>query len=147
MRIYLDICCLKRPFDDQLHPRIAAETAAILGILAQVESRRIEAVCSPAHLFENSLNPDVQRAAAVHEWVAGRVSSSVPGSGVEVEFARLRGCGLGQFDALHVAWACALKCHVFISVDDRLLSRGARALGSGAMRVLGPMEFVKEVSR
>lgn len=29
MKVYLDICCLKRPFDDQSQPRIAVESAAI----------------------------------------------------------------------------------------------------------------------
>ncbi len=28
-RIYLDACCLNRPFDDQTQPRIALETQAI----------------------------------------------------------------------------------------------------------------------
>ena len=34
MRLYLDICCLKRPFDDQAQPRIRIETEAVLGLLA-----------------------------------------------------------------------------------------------------------------
>ena len=28
MRLYLDICCLKRPFDDQTQPRIRMESEA-----------------------------------------------------------------------------------------------------------------------
>lgn len=38
MKIYLDMCCLKRPFDNQSQPRIAMETSAILGVLAACES-------------------------------------------------------------------------------------------------------------
>jgi hypothetical protein len=34
MRLYLDICCLKRPFDDQAQPRVRIETEAVLGLLA-----------------------------------------------------------------------------------------------------------------
>jgi hypothetical protein len=34
MRIYLDMCCLKRPFDDQSQPRIRLETEAVLALLA-----------------------------------------------------------------------------------------------------------------
>ena len=36
-RIYLDVCCLNRPFDDQNQPRIRLESEAILIILAQYE--------------------------------------------------------------------------------------------------------------
>ena len=35
--IYLDVCCLNRPFDDQSQPRIHLESEAILTILAQCE--------------------------------------------------------------------------------------------------------------
>jgi hypothetical protein len=29
MKIYLDVCCLKRPFDDASEPRVAIEAAAV----------------------------------------------------------------------------------------------------------------------
>jgi hypothetical protein len=34
MVLYLDVCCLKRPFDDQAQPRIRIETEAVLGLPA-----------------------------------------------------------------------------------------------------------------
>jgi len=30
MRVYLDLCCLKRPFDSQAHPVVRLETEAVL---------------------------------------------------------------------------------------------------------------------
>jgi len=33
MRIYTDVCCLNRPFDDQSQDRIRIESEAILAIL------------------------------------------------------------------------------------------------------------------
>ena len=47
MRIYLDMCCLKRPFDDQSQPRIRLETEAVLSLLA-AESATIEFIRSAA---------------------------------------------------------------------------------------------------
>ena len=38
MLIYLDMCCLKRPFDDQSQPRIALEMEAIVTVLAMIHS-------------------------------------------------------------------------------------------------------------
>ena len=37
-KIYLDVCCLNRPFDDQTQARIRLEAEAILMILAQCET-------------------------------------------------------------------------------------------------------------
>jgi len=40
VRIYLDMCALKRPFDDQSNGRIALETTAVLSILRSVAEGR-----------------------------------------------------------------------------------------------------------
>ena len=37
VRIYIDTCCLNRPFDDQTQDRIHLETEAILIILKHME--------------------------------------------------------------------------------------------------------------
>ena len=43
MLIYLDMCCLKRPFDDQSQPRIRLETEAVLALLtAESDAIRFE---------------------------------------------------------------------------------------------------------
>jgi hypothetical protein len=34
LKIYLDVCCLNRPFDDQLQDRVHLESEAILTILS-----------------------------------------------------------------------------------------------------------------
>jgi hypothetical protein len=38
MKIYLDVCCLNRPFDDQGQERIRLEAEAVLLIIARMES-------------------------------------------------------------------------------------------------------------
>jgi hypothetical protein len=66
--IYLDMCCLKRPFDDQSQPRIRLETEAVLGLLA-IESDEVSFVRSPALMLENSFNPIRERASRVEQWL------------------------------------------------------------------------------
>ena len=53
MLIYLDMCCLKRPFDDQSKSRIRLEAEAVLVVLA-MESDRLGFVRSPALILENA---------------------------------------------------------------------------------------------
>ncbi len=50
----MDVCCLKRAFDDQRSPRVQLETAALID---HAERRQIQLVRSPAHVFENDRNP------------------------------------------------------------------------------------------
>jgi len=35
MKIYMDVCCLNRPFDDQTQDKIRIESDAILAILSK----------------------------------------------------------------------------------------------------------------
>ena len=49
--VYLDVCCLKRPFDDQRSARIQVETAAVAALIARAEGGAIRLVRSPAHAF------------------------------------------------------------------------------------------------
>ena len=55
MRIYLDVCCLQRPFDDQTQPRIRVESEAVLAVLAEVEAGSATLLTSDA--LEYDLNP------------------------------------------------------------------------------------------
>jgi hypothetical protein len=36
-KIYLDVCCLNRPFDDQTQPRIYLETQSVMTIINQCQ--------------------------------------------------------------------------------------------------------------
>jgi hypothetical protein len=38
MKIYFDVCCLNRPFDDPSQPRIAMESAAVISLLELIDS-------------------------------------------------------------------------------------------------------------
>lgn len=38
MKIYLNVCCLNRPFDDQTQTRIHLEAEAVLSIIQSVET-------------------------------------------------------------------------------------------------------------
>lgn len=71
MKVYLDVCCLKRPFDDQTQPRIRMETEAVLRLLAE-GSARFTFVRSSAHDLENDQNPLPWRAERVRFWLAER---------------------------------------------------------------------------
>ena len=70
-RLYLDMGCFKRPFDDQRQPRIRREAEAVATIIEQSEGDRFELVRSPALLIENDANPREDRRVAAAPWIGG----------------------------------------------------------------------------
>lgn len=41
MRVYLDVCCLNRLFDNAEQPRVALEAAAVASVLQFIDSGRL----------------------------------------------------------------------------------------------------------
>lgn len=93
MRIYLDLCCLKRPFDAQDQPLIRLQTEALVSILALPEEVA-EFIRSPAQALENSFNPVQARRDAVDLWLA-----QVPVHPVSDEVAAARIADLLEIDS------------------------------------------------
>ena len=60
-KIYLGVCCLNRPFDDQTQARIHLEAEAIMMILAQCEAGNWEWLGSEVIDLEIAQTPDPER--------------------------------------------------------------------------------------
>ena len=61
MKIYLDVCCLNRPFDDQQQDRIRLEAEAVLLILSHIQAGDWQWISSEAMDFEIEQAPDSER--------------------------------------------------------------------------------------
>ena len=133
-RVYLDMCSLKRPFDDQRQPRIREEAAAVAAIIGRAEDGEIALIRSPAHLVENDANPREDRRLAAALWIDGAAVDIPIDAEVEARAAALAASGFGPLDALHVAFAERADARWFVTCDDALLSLAAR-LGD-ALRTL-----------
>src|SRR5215208_512015 len=62
VRVYLDVCCLQRPFDDQRQARIHLEAEAVKLILARIEHGEFFWISSEVVDDEISRNVDADRA-------------------------------------------------------------------------------------
>jgi predicted nucleic acid-binding protein len=140
MVLYLDMCCLKRPFDDQAQPRIRIETEAVLGLLAE-DASRVTFVRSVAHDLENDQNPLAWRAARVGAWLAERPLVDHEAEALRIRTAQLMASGLRGFDALHLACAEAADVDAFVTCDDRLLA-AAKRLGPAVKVRVGELTAV-----
>jgi hypothetical protein len=144
MLVYLDMCCLKRPFDDQSQPRIRLESEAVLGLLA-AEPEKIRLVRSPALDFENAQNPVKARALRAEHWLKTAHAWEPDADKLETRTAELMDLGFRNFDALHIAGAEQAGAEAFGSCDDQLLAVARRYPERLKVRVLGIVELAHEV--
>jgi len=144
MRIYLDVCCLNRPFDDQSQDRIRLESEAVKLVLDLVGKGRHTWVSSEAVEYEVSRHPSEarrERLTMLLEQAGERLLLDDKAAALALAFGEQ---GVGAMDAWHLALAERWNCEVLLTTDDRLLRR-ARALHPPlALRVLNPVEWIAE---
>ena len=144
MRIYLDICCLKRPFDDQSQPRIHLETEATLVLIKDSSDMLFDYVHVRAHDLENAQNPLPQRAASVRRWLDSIPLTELEDEGLTKRTQELMVLGFKNFDSFHLASAELAGTEVFLTCDDRLLATARRNATSMTMRIVNPVDFAQE---
>jgi hypothetical protein len=59
-RIYMDVCCWNRPFDDQTQTRIHLEAEAVLAIVTEVARGRCQLLHSDVVDLEIDDTPDAE---------------------------------------------------------------------------------------
>ena len=145
MKIYLDVCCLNRPFDDQSYDRIRLESRAVSLILEGVEAKRFlwygseivfdEIENTPDHIKKNdmlSLCKDISEVILLTE-------------GIEVRGRQLCEKGFSAYDALHLASCEAAGVDIFLTVDDKLIKRTVRLGNEIGVKVGNHLLWIKEM--
>jgi len=145
-RIYFDLCCLGRPFDDQTQTRIKLETEAVVAILCHIEAGRWEWVGSHALEIENEDNADINRRERLEELLS-LVNEMLPLTEADrLRVDDLRGLGIKDMDAYHIAVAERAKCALFLTTDNRLLRKAERHGKLIRVLVKNPLDWLKGIS-
>jgi len=121
--IYIDVCALCRPFDEQEYMRIRLETEAVNLILSKVRNDNYKLIVSPVHIKEiEAISDTIERVElqmVLNEW----------GEQIHVNVAETRSraedlvnSGFGIADAAHVAFAEQAEVP-FITCDDKLIRK------------------------
>jgi predicted nucleic acid-binding protein len=146
MKIHLDVCCLQRPLDTISHTRIALEAEAVLGILAQSESGRVELIASEALEFELGRNPNVVRQEFAERALSGARQFVPVTERVEKRAKELKAMGLRALDALHLASAEEAGADYFCTCDDPLL-RKAKTIPGLRTKPVSPVELIGVIEK
>lgn len=146
IRIYLDTCCLNRPFDDQTQDRVRAEAEAVLAIMEGVARGSWDSIHSEAVDLEVKAIKDASRRRRVKKMARAGTTrvwlhEDILRRGQALELLRF-----GGFDALHVACAEAAGADALLTTDDSLVRRGRRFADRLQVRVVNPLTWLQEVS-
>lgn len=142
MKLYLDMCVLKRLFDDQSDERIALETTCAVLILERIRRGFDSLIWSPALVFENKADPDEEVRAEIRKYedIASYVKLTPE---IRTRTRDFQNVALRNLDAAHLAFAEASGCDRLITCDDRFLKRAGRT--NCLIRVASPIEYWNEV--
>lgn len=126
MRIYLDMSCLNRPFDDQTQLRIRLESETIIFILQNFNLPQWEWVSSEILQLEIEHIPVVEMREHLL-LLASRAHHVVRLQQKEAKRAQqLKRMGLNAFDALHIACAESGNADIFLTSDQKLLEQATQ---------------------
>jgi predicted nucleic acid-binding protein len=124
--VYLDVCALSRPFDDQSFIRIRLETEAVNIILSKVQQGQLTLAVSPVHFAEIHAIPDtLERLELLSIVERYGALLDIDKASARRKADMLVGWGFGPADAAHLAFAEAGKAK-FITCDDKLLKKCAK---------------------
>ena len=139
------MCCLNRPFDDQIQIRIHLEAEAILSIFNHSRTAGWIVIGSDAIDYEISKMPDDDKRLMVQILSTVRDAHVKIDAVVEKRAIEIKRLGLKTLDALHVACAEKAKAGIFLTTDDNLLSKAAKNKRMLKLKVENPQQWVMEV--
>ena len=146
-RIYLDVCCLNRPFDEQNQLRIRLETEAILAILEQCEANRWKLISSSALTAEIEQIKDVEQQKQVQIALSIAQIRVLEGNPLQGRTSELIKLGFSFYDAAHIASAEKARADILLSTDDRLVRKAKRLSSKIMVRVDNPLKWLTEITQ
>ncbi len=143
-KVYMDVCCWNRPFDDQTQSRIHLEAEAVLAIVDDAENGRCQILHSEIVDLEIDNNPDAERRQRLRLLIPRQHRYIRYAADVKERALELERCGFSGIDALHLACAEAAEADVFLTTDDRLLRIANRHTELLHVGVANPLAWVQD---
>ena len=144
MKIYLDVCCLNRPFDDHNQERIRLESEAVITILDRCDSKTLTLLSSEVADLEISRIPDYDRRQKVMLLSSISKMDIVIDDEITSRAKELNKMGFKPFDAYHIACAEKGQADVLLTTDDHLLKKAISHREPLKVRIENPIRWLME---
>jgi hypothetical protein len=126
LKIYLDVCCLNRPFDDWTQERVRFEGESILTIVERMRAGQWQLFSSEAIAVELSKLRNLEKKENILKLLQlARVTIEIDES-VDLRSRQLEGLGFGLHDSFHLACEETASVDIVLSTDDRLIKNAKR---------------------
>lgn len=142
MKLYLDMCCFNRPFDDQSQLLVRLQTEAKLVVQEMIRRQEHSLIWSAVLDLENTDNPDDERRIAISQWKMLADIDLETTDAIEQTARQLTSIGVKAMDALHVATAKEAGADRFLTKDKGILNK--MRLSTDLM-VLDPIDSIREL--
>jgi predicted nucleic acid-binding protein len=139
-RLYLDNCCLNRPYDDLANLNIQLEAEAKLFIQNEIVKRNFELVWSFMMDYEISFNPSYDRKIAFLNWKYVAVVDIDPIESILIKGKELEQKNLKKKDSLHIASAIEARCEYFLTTDGKILNKNVSEI-----KLINPLDFIRKL--
>jgi len=124
--IYLDVCCLNRPFDDWRQDRIRLEGQTILDIFKRFYSGEWKLVSSEAIEAELKRMVNLEKLDRIRELLQVAENKIILTEEIDKRSQEIEKLGFGLYDSFHIACAETAKVDVLLTTDDRLLKKAIK---------------------
>ncbi|MEB3831498.1 PIN domain-containing protein [Phormidium sp. CCY1219] len=143
--VYLDVCCLNRPFDDWAQERVRLEGDSVLTILERVRTGEWQLISSEAITVELEKMRNLEKKTSILSLLALATQMQEINPTVEERSQQLEQFGFGLFDSFHLACAEAAGADIFLSTDDRLLKTARRYASKLKVAISNPVVWLIQV--
>jgi predicted nucleic acid-binding protein len=120
LRVYLDVCCLNRPFDDQKFEVIKIEAEAVIAIFRRISKGEWKWVISEFVHHEISQTPDEERKKRLLSLARKATEDIETHETIRTRAHELEKLGIKPMDALHLSSAETGCADVFLTTDKKL---------------------------
>lgn len=145
-KIYLDVCCFNRPFDNQTQERIQLETEAIIQITTYCQTETWTLITSDFIDREVDNISNVEQNEKIRIILSTAKIKVVDSGQLDSRIEELKKMGFKTFDAAHIASAERAKADIFLSTDDRLVKRAKRYPENIRVKVENPLIWLKSIT-
>lgn len=144
-KIYLDVCCLNRPFDDWTQERIRLEGEAILSIMECIRVRKWQLVNSEAIEVELEKMRNLDKLENILKLLELATIAINIDEEIDLRSQQLENLGFGLYDSFHIACAEVAQVNILLSTDDRLLKKALRHQGVLKIALDNPVTWLMKI--
>ena len=144
MKIYMDVCCLNRPFDDQTDKIIKMESEAILSIFSIIEDNGWALVGGDIVDYEIQKTPNMEKKRKVLFLMAPKKNHIKLNEIIIKRAQEIEKFGIHPLDALHISSAEFGNVNLFLTTDKDIIKFFKKNESEFKILIKNPINWLME---